>query len=165
MRVLEKLLENKKIANAAHNMWAFRVGGRLFNIHFGRSWCYFGNLHALGATILSVTMNSPRQTSAMFNVLYLHRVISLNIRRGKPQGIGARDLEMRWRRWDARRGSNAASLGDSRCHKCHSYRDEVVRRHYAWSRQVIDDLEIRDIFTLSCGPFLIASHYFLCFCT
>lgn len=27
MRVLEKLLENKKIANAAHNMWAFRVGG------------------------------------------------------------------------------------------------------------------------------------------
>jgi len=27
MRVLGKLLENKKIANAAHNMWAFRVGG------------------------------------------------------------------------------------------------------------------------------------------
>jgi len=27
MRVLEKLKENKKIANAAHNMWAFRIGG------------------------------------------------------------------------------------------------------------------------------------------
>ena len=27
MCVLEKLKQNKKIANATHNMWAFRIGG------------------------------------------------------------------------------------------------------------------------------------------